>query len=455
MIRRISLSLPRSIALDVALKAAATALLVCAVVFALIYDRFATESRRALLATVDTDLAGLADLYQSEGKPGLAQRIGDRLDLTTRSAESAYYRLEDGAGLLIVGNMRRHDGLNAARSQSAIMDDGRDRVLVRATLLRGGLRLEVGRSARQRDDALASLLRWFGVASLLIVASAFAVAFVTAARLRRRVAEIDAALCDVQQGRLSARVAECVGGDELDRLGRDVNLMLNRVSALMAAQRDVTDNIAHETRTPLMQLDASLITALEHCQDPKAAQALDKARGQIRGLLRLYDALLDIATTNGQRGDTQGLSDVDLSAVAESLVELYRASAEEAGIELVSEIAPDVLFRADAMQMSHLMVNLLDNAFKYGASGGYIGFRLAHGPVISVEDRGPGIAEAERATIFRRYHRTRNAGPPGHGLGLALVNAIATRHGLMVRVEDFDMDAETPGARFIVWGETT
>jgi len=320
-------------------------------------------------------------------------------------------------------------------------------------VLRGGLRLFVGRSTTPGERALVSIAQAFLAATVVIVVSAFGVALLTAAGLRRRVTAIDEALAAVQQGHLSSRAAvRRQKGDEIDGLGDAVNMMLDRVEALIAAQRDVTDNIAHETRTPLMQLDANLIKALEYSSDPLAIDALDAGRVQIRRLLRLYDALLDIASSTGQRGDRSTLSDINLSDIATSLIDLYTASAEDAGLRLEHDIAPDVVFSADAMQMSHLMVNLLDNAFKYGAAGGYIGFRLAPGPVIVVEDRGPGIADGEKAAVFDRYHRTQSEGTRGHGLGLALVKAIAARHGLKVKVEDLEPGAAAPGARFTIWG---
>ena len=453
MILRRLLDARTSLAAGLAVRIAAAALVVCVCVFALVYARFADDSYRALLGTLDTDLAGLVDIYDGGDEAKLAAHVNDRLSLSPRNLDRLYYRLEDASGRGLAGNLSALPAMGADRSEARLIRIDAKPVLVRVTVLKGGLHLAVGRSGVSRAKALSTLLRLFVGASLLIVLAAFAVGLAAAGALKRRVAAIDAALHGVQTGRLSDRVAERPGGDEVDQLGRDVNRMLDRVENLIAAQRDVTDNIAHETRTPLMQLDASLMKALDATRDPRVTAELEKGRDQIRGMLRLYDALLDIATTKGQSGDTASLSEIDLSAVAHSLAELYRASAEEAGLIFAVDIAPGVVCRADAMQMSHLMVNLLDNAFKYGADGGYIGFALQPGPVVTVADRGPGIAPAEREAVFRRYHRTRKGEAPGHGLGLALVKAIATRHALKVRVEDFDAGAASPGARFVVWGQ--
>jgi len=435
------------------LQIAAASLVVCLTVFSFIYARYAEESRQALLAMVDTDLAGLVDIYHSGGKDGLSERIEDRLALSGREADAPYYRLEDAGAKTLAGNLKVWPSLDATLSQSGFIKVSGVKLLARATVLKGGLRLVVGRSAMARQQALTLLVRLFVAASVMIVLLGFLVGRVAAGRIKRRVLAVNDALTKVRQGQLDARVAVGKHGDELNDLSHDVNLMLDRVENLVAAQRDVTDNIAHETRTPLMQLDASLLKALEACHQPVVAEALEKGRGQIRSLLRLYDALLDIAANKGRRGDTASLTEIDLSAVAESLVDLYQASADEAGIQLDARIEPGVVMQADAMQMSHLIVNLLDNAFKYGAAGKYIGFRVSCGPVIVVEDKGPGVGHDDRAAIFQRYNRMASGASPGHGLGLALVKAIAARHGLTVRVEDFEPGASAPGARFVVTGE--
>lgn len=443
----------RSLAAGLALRIAGAALVICVIAFAFIHVRFAAESQRALLAAVDTDIAGLVDVYHDGGQAGLVARISDRIALTPMTPERLFYRLEGADGHVLAGNLGAWPALSPATSQQGFIATPDGSVLARATLLKGGLRLVVGRSAAARQSALDGLLRLFVVASALLVLAAFGAGLFAARGLQRRVTAVSEALNNVQQGQLGARVGGAAGRDELGRLSFEVNLMLDRVENLVAAQRDVTDNIAHETRTPLMQLDASLRKAQDACHEPEVQAELDKGRAKIRGMLRLYDSLLDIAATRGQRGDTASLSDIDLSAVAESLAELYNASAEEAGIRLEAHIEPGVVMRADPMQMSHLIVNLLDNAFKYGRDGGYIGFEVRSGPVIVVEDCGPGVAAGDRDAVFRRYHRTGDNASPGHGLGLALVKAIASRHDLTVRVEDLAPGADSPGARFIVTGE--
>ena len=179
---------------------------------------------------------------------------------------------------------------------------------------------------------------------------------------------------------------------------------------------------------------------------------LAAAQEGLRQLQRMLDALLDIAASEAQRGEMNSLAELDLADLARRLAELYQPSAEDQGLTLVAEIAPSVPMRGEAVQLSSLLGNLLDNAFKYGASGGWIRLRVAPGPVIEVEDRGPGVDPAIREAVFERFRRSTrgDGGERGHGLGLALVRAVAERHGLQVRLEDVAAEDGGRGARFVV-----
>jgi signal transduction histidine kinase len=186
-------------------------------------------------------------------------------------------------------------------------------------------------------------------------------------------------------------------------------------------------------------------------------QLLDSAQVEIRNLQRMLDTLLDIASSEAQRGEMNSLPEMDLADIANRLAELYEPMAEDMGIAFHARIAPHVPMRGEPVQMSSLIVNLLDNAFKYGAEGGVIRLMVEPGPILVVEDEGAGISEDQRAAIFERFARVHQRGA-GHGLGLALVRAIAERHGLGVRIEQTippfeageDEHAKGRGARFVV-----
>jgi signal transduction histidine kinase len=433
-----------SLALRIALQVAAATAVVGFVLFFFIYSALAEHGRTALTQAIDTDLAGLADIHAAEGTQGLARRITERLDLAPTAAETPWYSLKDGAGRQLAGNLKILPVADAATSPLVTLTTATGAtVIVRLTPLKDGAVLAVGRSEDGLRQSLGQLRLLFGSALAVMVAAAFAIGAYGARSLKTRVSNLNQFLAGLT-GSMAPEAK--VRGDEIDELEARIRLSAERIEQLMAAQRDISDHIAHETRTPLMVLGTHIRTALECSDDPAVTAPLHAAGAQIRDLLRLLDALLDIASAEAQRGDLSGLGVIDLSAVARSIGELYAASAEEARLELRLDIEDSVMVRADAMQMSRLIVNLLDNAFKYGRDGRFIALSLRVGPVIAVEDDGPGIADADLDRVLTRYGRAGDNGQKGHGLGLPLVRAIAARHGLGLQV----MSGETSGARFQV-----
>lgn len=413
----------------------------------LVVEKIVADDGRAMLAReVDTDLAGLADIYVSGGDTELRARIADRLAVEREDGEQGWYLLADAQGRRIAGNLERWPTLSSRVSEARFvtLPDGR-RMFARATRLGPAAQLLVGRSNLRGEALLARLAAAFAVAGALIALLSLTAGHFAARRLRARVEAVNATFAAVRAGWIAARVPGAGTSDELAELAGNTNAMLDQVERLIEAQRAVSDQTAHEIRTPLMHLDTRILKAMEGTQDLGLLRTLDQSRGEIRGVVRLLDSLLDIAGTQALRGDLRGLAEVDLSDIAETLADLYGASAEELGIGFHARIAPGVMLRADPMQMMRLMSNLLDNAFKYVPSGGSVALELSPGPRIVVQDDGPGIPAADRARIFERYVRLDVGSGGGHGLGLALARAIAQRHELSLHVED-----AAPGARFVV-----
>lgn len=402
-----------------------------------------------LAREVDTDLAGLADIYLSSDVAELRERIADRLAMNREDGERSWYLLTDPAGRRLAGNLDRWPIIASEVSEARYitLPDG-DRMFARATQLGTGARLLVGRSSYRGQALLGRLATAFAVAGAGIALLSLVAGHFAARRLRARVEVVNATFAAVRAGRIAARAPGAGSNDELAELAANTNDMLDQVERLVEAQRAVSDQTAHEIRTPLMHLDTRILKAMESTQDIDLLRTLDQSRAEIRGVVRLLDSLLDIAGTQAMRGDLRGLAEVDLSDIAESLADLYGASAEDLGIGFHARIAPGVRSRADPMQMTRLMSNLLDNAFKYVPSGGSVVLELAPGPRIVVQDNGPGIPATDRERVFERYVRLDGARGGGHGLGLALARAIAERHELSLHVED-----AAPGARFVLQPE--
>ena len=161
--------------------------------------------------------------------------------------------------------------------------------------------------------------------------------------------------------------------------------------------------------------------------------------------MQTLESLLDIASSKSRRGDRAGLSPVDLSAMVSSLCELYSGSADETGHSLNWIVESGVVIDGEERQLSRLVTNLLDNAFKYVPPGGRIDVTLKAGPVLIISDNGPGISQSDKDRIFDRFYRGegRSGDAYGSGLGLALAKAIAERHGL-----DLTLEGVEAGAKF-------
>jgi len=222
------------------------------------------------------------------------------------------------------------------------------------------------------------------------------------------------------------------GGDAFDRLAARLNLMLGKLERLMAELRVVTDSLAHDLRSPLARLRTKTEQAVLMA-DPAARDVA------LSNLLIETDLVMAMLTTAIEISRSEAVSRDRFTAVApaeliEEIAELYEPVAEDAGLAFVTAIET----RPPAMKvhrelLSQAIANLIDNAMKHGAAGGAVTLRLldaVDGLAIQVEDRGPGIAEADRAVAMKRFGRLDSARTtPGAGLGMALIEAVARLHG--------------------------
>jgi signal transduction histidine kinase len=408
------------------------------------------ESDAALRRTVDIEIAALADVYATGGRAELVARLGDRLAMRAEGPDQTHYMLADASGRRIAGDIDRWPMLSAENSEAEFLRlaDGTP-VFARATQLAPGLRLVAAREYASRAELLSRVRAAFLFAGLGLVGASLLLGWVAAARLRGRVERLNAALRAIELGDLRHPVPEGARGDELGELAAHARRLVERLAEVIEAQRQVTDQVAHEIRTPLGHLDTRVLRLIGDTVDPSLAAELAEIRREARGIADLLDSLLDIAASEARRGDRTGFDAVDVSAVATDLADLYADSAADLGLELRTGIASGVTMAGDAMQLTRALSNLLDNAFKYAGAGTRVELIVEHGPRIIVRDNGPGVPEAMRERIFQRFHRGASSGR-GHGLGLALVRAIAARHGLEVTCRD-----AAPGAEFVMQPEGT
>jgi signal transduction histidine kinase len=435
----------RSLVGRVVLSVAALALLATGLLYAVTIWVVRAESDVALRRGVDVELAALADIYATGGQRELVARIGDRLTMRSSGGEQAHYLVATANGRALAGDIKHWPSLSAENSEARFVTlAGGSPVFARATQLAPDLKLVAAVEYRGRTRLLARIGLAFALAGLSILGAALLLAWLAAARLRRRVAGINTALRAIETGDLSHAVPGAERPDELGELAAHVVGLLARLGDVIRAQREVTDQVAHELRTPLIHLDRELLRLIERSVDPVLTASLGSARGEARGIADLLDSLLDIASSEARRADRAGFERVDLSAIAANLAELYEDSAADLGLAFHPRIAAGIAIEGDAMQLSRAISNLLDNAFKYAGSGASVTLIVEPGPRIIVRDDGPGVPEAMRERIFERFQRGAGGGN-GHGLGLALVQAIARRHGLEARCRDAN-----PGAEFVI-----
>ncbi|UCC56951.1 MAG: HAMP domain-containing protein [Gammaproteobacteria bacterium] len=248
----------------------------------------------------------------------------------------------------------------------------------------------------------------------------------------RRMDTISNTAGDIMTGDLSQRIPISDRDDEFDALAGRLNLMLDQIQLLIKGIREVTDNIAHDLRSPLTRLRNQLEVTLLEDRDPQEYRnALTQGIAETESLIRTFNALLSIAQAeSGNHRAEWGT--VNLDELAHDLADLYRASAEEKGqqLELITDNRSVITGSRDLLAQA--IGNLLENAIKFTPDGGSIRLQVIPGRKtvdITLSDTGDGIPEAERAHVLERFVRLESArNTPGNGLGLSLVQAVATLH---------------------------
>ena len=276
-------------------------------------------------------------------------------------------------------------------------------------------------------------------------------------RVLKRIDAMSETTRTIMDGDFTGRLPIAGTGDELDRLASNLNAMLERIEALMYGLKEVSDNIAHDLKTPLTRLRNRCEEALRLAEDESQyRQALESTIEESDALIRTFNALLMIARAeSGQARD--GMSDFDAAEIARGVGELYEPLADDKGIHLkvVAPVAAPV--HGNRELISQALANLVDNAIKYGASpaagvngaGSEIVVRaMGEGDriLLTVADGGRGIPAADRSRVVERFVRLEQSRSlPGSGLGLSLASAVARLHGGELKLED-----NQPGLRTVI-----
>ena len=426
---------------------------------------FAWNTRRLITEqitqTVNAEITGLAEQYRQGGIRRLvfivnarSRRPGSSLYLVTAPAGEG---LAGNVGSLSTGTLSSSGWVETAYRRLDDPDGSEHRALVRVFALPGGFRLLVGRDLEERQrlrEIVMAAGRWsLAIVVILGVAGGL---FVTR-RVLKRVDAMTDTTRKIMEGDLTGRLPIAGTGDELDRLASNLNDMLERIEALMHGLKEVSDNIAHDLKTPLTRLRNRCEAALRlAANESQYRLALETTIEESDVLIRTFNALLMIARAeSGQARD--GMRDVDAAEIARGVGELYEPVADEKGIELRVNAPFPAPIHGNRELISQALANLVDNAIKYGAPVGCDsndakpeiviravpdGERI----LLTVADAGHGIPEGDRARAVERFVRLEQSrSQPGSGLGLSLASAVARLHAGELRLED-----NHPGLRTVI-----
>lgn len=404
----------------------------------------AWNARRVLddqiVQTIEAEINGLQEQYTAGGLRTLISVIERR----SKEPGASLYLVTTPAGEHVVGNVGSiPSGLLSNTGQFEI-SYGRDvdarnvqhRAIVRLYTLAGGFRLLVGRDTAERDQLRAAIGNTFGTSLALVLLLGVIGGWFVASRVLKRVDDMTETTRSIMAGNLDGRLRVAGTGDELDRLAQNLNLMLERIGELMRGMKEVSDNIAHDLKTPLTRLRNHADEALRGSRSPEELrEAIGAVIDESDGLIRVFEALLTIARLEAGSA-RESFSAFDAGQALREVGELYEALAEESGLTLSVEAQPGLMLVGNRELVGQALANLADNAIKYGASGTgerSITMRAegeADGIALSVADHGPGIPDGEQARVLDRFVRLDDArSRPGFGLGLSLVNAVVRLHG--------------------------
>jgi signal transduction histidine kinase len=420
-----------------------------------IYFSTADFAQRQTEATLDAESRGLAEQYQERGLAGLVGIIQDR-SAAHRSTDRSIYLITDPMLHPLAGNLTQWPRATPLRPGWIVfpVEDTRDGLtqqhsaLASVFVLPGGYRLLVARDLRDVTAFRARITNTLAWSALLTLALGVVGSVFMTRHMLRRVEAVNRTSERIIHGDLSQRVPVSGSGDEFDQLAANLNAMLDQIERLMNGIRQVTDNIAHDLRTPLARLRARLeVTLLEKPDAARYADALRDTIAEADRLLVTFNALLSIGEAEaGSRREAWSV--VDLAEIARNVAELYDPVADENGLKFVVAIDDALPVRGDRHLLSQALANLLDNALKYTPEGEVRLSAHAQGDTARVEvaDGGPGVPPDRREAVFDRFVRLEGSrSTPGNGLGLSLVRAVAKLHAGACWLED-----NAPGLRAVL-----
>ena len=415
------------------------------IVFALVYWRFYNANVAVLRSVLEDEVRHTINAPTDRLKRQLELR------LTQDLRHIDYVGLYDAKGALVVGNVspdvsvppdgRAHQ-LRAPLPQPEAWQS--ESAIFVASRRADGEILLLGRSLVYVDELETAMLHGFVAAIVPVILLALVIGTIVSLRASRRLTAIQEAIDRVMQGELHVRLPARGTPDDIDKLVRAVNQMLDEIGRLVGQIQSVGDNIAHDLRAPLAVMRARLERGLAGSSEETLRRLVGEALTDLERAMTTVTALLRISELeSGSR--RRGFGPLDLVAIVEDAVELYAPLAEQKTITMSLEAPVPVPLTGDGDLLREAIANLIDNAIKFTPPGGAVRVTCGSGEaLVAIRDTGPGIAADERDKIARRFYRSpHTSAMPGLGLGLSMATTIVELHGFALRIEDGQ-----PGALF-------
>jgi len=396
--------------------------------------------------TIEAEIIGLAEQYQRQGLNGLISVIRERVARDPNGKSIYLFTARDF--IKLAGNISKwpEDGEVQDGWLNFTLDDGLGwptaeprPARARIFIVPGGLRLLVGRDVNDFMAVKELVERAINFGMAITFALAMFGGIMMSRSTSKRVELINQTSQNIMRGNLSLRIPDRGTNDEFDQLARNLNEMLDRIVHLMEGVRHVSDNIAHDLRTPLTRLRNQLENTLLTVDRDQDREQVGKSVAEADQLLATFNALLRIARL--EVGDkVSNFETFDLSGLAQDAAELYEALAEDKQQKFSIMIEPNVAIMGDRDLLFQTLCNLIDNAIKYTPEDGEIDISLTSSQnetFLSVADSGIGIPEEERERVFQRFYRVaKSRSLPGNGLGLSLVLAVMDLHQGKITLKD-------------------
>lgn len=427
-----------------------------ALVFALAYWFTQYEVRDWVLDQMRGDAETLSDIYQENGADAFIGRVDALAEVSFENAR--IFQLLDAEGTVISGNLttRFDSPLPDFVSADDVQLTGTAHDEVEGYWMRGydigPYRLIQGSG----DHIVAEILEALGLSLVIGYLAVVILGLIVGVRVGRmteqRITAISSTLSSVSSGDLVARVPVAgIARDDLSRVSIEINMMLDQIGRLLESQEQISNDIAHDMRTPLQHLRQRL----ERLRDAPdiAPDDVSASLEQTEEIIATFNALLRIAQI--EAGDRrERFERTDFAHIVVNVAEVFEPAAEDEGISLTTDV-PDTVLEVfgDRGLLTQMVSNLVENAIKHCPSGTSVmvsSRATPAGVVLRVADSGPGVPEADREAIFQRFFRSeKSRNSPGNGLGLALVKAIADMHDASI-----DVSGNAPGTTFEIRFQT-